>query len=374
MKSMETLKRQLPLGVRLATCLQREKLGMSTRALKVKFFPTYRCDLKCRHCNLWKDRGTGELGLDAYLRMLKTMPECGIISISGGEPFLRDDISGLLAAASRKPHLAALSINTNGFRTEAIVSAVESLLGQAPGGLKIRVFVSIDGPEKVHDEIRRRRGAHACAERTITRLSKLHAPALTVSRNICVSPYNLAHMEDYLARLAELGGPVNLFFYQVSAHYMHAGEDAKAVAEFQREAAARMRSWPLHKLALDSVQREYLETAGSFLSGKTRGQPMPCSSGLAALIVDPRGDVYPCINYHRKIGNIKDMDCDLEKLARTPGAREVRRSIRRQRCPICWTPNDAYVSILANHPLKHLNPNHAIGFGSQSSGGIKCEA
>ena len=66
--------------------------------------------------------------------------------------------------------------------------------------------------------------------------------------------------------------------------------------------------------------------------------------------MDPTGNVHPCSMWDRPLGNIRDHDYDLGKIWNAPASLEAVREIREKRCPHCWTPCEAYQSLLGNLP------------------------
>ena len=52
--------------------------------------------------------------------------------------------------------------------------------------------------------------------------------------------------------------------------------------------------------------------------------------------------------YDGIIGNIKDYDFDLKKMLSDGEAVKVRDEISKGICPHCWTPCEAYQTIIAN--------------------------
>jgi len=82
---------------------------------------TPRCNLRCAHCyNVWKDGtgyGTGELPTDRALELIRKAAResrCRQLTLTGGEPTLRDDLERLVAEA--KGSCDHVSLITNGTR------------------------------------------------------------------------------------------------------------------------------------------------------------------------------------------------------------------------------------------------------------------
>jgi hypothetical protein len=137
--------------------------------LKLSFAVTYRCNLQCRMCNIWrKPAPAKELDLaeiDAFLSRTRGLSWVGL---TGGESFLRPDLPQIVEAVHRHcgESLLALHFATNG----QLVDRIAGLLAEL-ARMKRRwrpVFtVSFDGPREVHDEMRGRTGAWDRAVETL---------------------------------------------------------------------------------------------------------------------------------------------------------------------------------------------------------------
>lgn len=116
---------------------------------------TGRCNLRCRHCYIsapdykYKDMSTTEC-----LKIIEQMETAGVpaVSITGGEPFLRDDIWIIMEEFFKKD-IAVTHIYTNGMLlTEQMA---ERLLAM---GLRPNFVISFDGAHG-HDWLRAKEGA-----------------------------------------------------------------------------------------------------------------------------------------------------------------------------------------------------------------------
>ncbi len=119
--------------------------------------PTNRCNLRCRHCDLWKLGSSGELPLNSWKTFVSDMKSWlgqYYLSISGGEPLARkDDTLEIVRHASSEGVFT--SLHTNGW---ALDSAAINRLEAA--GLD-RITFSLDGMAPgTHDSTRGRKGAH----------------------------------------------------------------------------------------------------------------------------------------------------------------------------------------------------------------------
>ncbi len=116
---------------------------------------TGRCNLRCRHCYMsaphykYKDMSTKEC-----LKVIDQMDMAGVtaVSVTGGEPFVRDDIWTIMEAFSQKS-IAVSQIYTNGMLLTEQTAQRFQRMGLRPG-----FVISFDGVDG-HDWLRAKKGA-----------------------------------------------------------------------------------------------------------------------------------------------------------------------------------------------------------------------
>ncbi|MCX7924024.1 MAG: radical SAM protein [Clostridia bacterium] len=140
-------------------CLS-EAAGCS-KGLLLQWHITERCNYRCTHC-YQEDYSGKELDYTQLLSILeqfkqlllirnaktKTQNFRSHITVTGGEPFVREDFMRLLEVLSSHKHLFSFSILTNG---SLITPAVSRYLKKLQPSF---VQVSIEGNEVTHDKIR----------------------------------------------------------------------------------------------------------------------------------------------------------------------------------------------------------------------------
>ncbi len=120
--------------------------------------------------------------------------------------------------------------------------------------------------------------------------------------------------------------------------------DAKAVLQGLRLVMPDRRSVIIDPVEL--MERRYRRlTERYLLTGRT---PVKCQAFGASLFLDPAGTVYPCTIFDRPIGNLRDAGYALEQLWNDGRRQALRWEILQGCCPHCWTPCEAYPSMLAN--------------------------
>src|SRR3989339_1052849 len=139
------------------------------------FFVTARCNAKCKTCFYWQNAdnaGKNELTADEYLSISQKWKNLFHISLTGGEPLLRDDLPEIISHFYRNSGARSFGITTNGLLPDKAEAVVAKALAENPG-ITLKFSVSIDAIGEKHDEIRGVKGNYAKLTETITKLKTL---------------------------------------------------------------------------------------------------------------------------------------------------------------------------------------------------------
>ena len=159
------------------------------------------CNLKCRHCYDWKNPVvplTFEQGLvviDNFVIFLKKMEMDGEISFTGGEPLLCNHLSALIDYAKNQDVFIAPYLLTNG-TIHPKPKILECLVRNHVG-----VQISIDGSEKIHDEIRGEGNYH----KAVVGIKKFLETGLRVSVHYVIMRRNISVIPDFINAMEEIG-------------------------------------------------------------------------------------------------------------------------------------------------------------------------
>ena len=244
-------------------------------------------------------------------------------------------------SASRRHGLRHLAIPTNGLVENRQHAVVEELLARSDE-THLSISVSIDGPPDVHDRIRDLDGAHAraVAAARAFRAQAADAERLGVGLIFTVTRENqdvlAAHVEELARELRPDNVTINLARGTALDESL-LGVDPDRYREvvdtkrrLMREGVVRYYDFPLAKLAVarDRLMYEHVE-------GLARGAPkrhLPCTAGSLSAVVFEDGAVHPCEILGKPIGNLRDVDWDLERLWKSAEAKALRDEIRDTRC------------------------------------------
>lgn len=336
-------------GLRLAPAVLAGRVGAGP--YKVLLSLTDRCNLRCSHCKAWSRTST-ELSPDEIGRALGSLSGLRWLDITGGEPTLRPDLSACIEAIAPALQGAVfVHFPTNGWLNDAAVELAEMLRDASPA--RVVVTVSIDGPEALHDRLRGRQGSFQRALETHRSLAALSRVEVFVGTT--VTGENLDGIRALADQLPSLLPGFDLRRWHVNlqerSKHFFGNETLAPLARDQALAAVQFieaqRGAPLDGFAL----AEWLflrNLRRHIISGRT---PVPCQAGRATVHMAADGTVYPCHILDTPLGNLRDEDFDLPRLLASAPARRVIAGLRG--CTLCWTPCEAYHSLLAS-PLAAL--------------------
>jgi len=286
---------------------------------------TYRCNARCAMCGIWKSPPTKELPPEAYRKLPAGLRD---LNLTGGEPFLRDDLPEIHAMATAACPQVRTVVSTNGILTERILAQVSRMARTEPD---LGIAVSIDGPREVHDRIRGVTGAYDRAMDTVRALKARGIRNLRLA--FTATRENLEFLGETYRLAQDLGVEFTCAVEHSSDHYFHkqmaVGTPATDALREQLQAVMRNE---LRSFAPKRWGRAYfMKGLWDFASG--RGRALPCLAGRDFFFLDPGGDVYTCNAAPYRMGNLAEQEFDV--LWNSPSAGDAR--TQADRCQAgCW--------------------------------------
>jgi radical SAM protein with 4Fe4S-binding SPASM domain len=80
----------------------------------------------------------------------------------------------------------------------------------------------------------------------------------------------------------------------------------------------------------------------------TGKSPLPCTALSSSCFIDAYWNLFACSIWSEQVGNLRANGFDLSDLWDGSRRRELREAVVAQRCSHCWTPCEAYPTILGN--------------------------
>lgn len=312
-------------------------------------YVTDACNCRCNMCNIWQKPTDHELNFDELSRTLRSGAHfIRWMDITGGEIFLRPDILDLFKlVADALPKLFMFHFATNGSMPERVLEAAQ-VIRRSPIPQFI-VTVSLDGPEDLHNQIR---GIPGLWRRCLTTFQELRRARVPVVFGMTLTEHNhdqyqatVAAVQRVLPDIGHRDFHVNL--PQISDLYydnrsLIAPPMALILKSVQQIHA--LRGFSLHPVNL--LERAFLHHARAYV--ETQRSPMVCEALSSSVVLGTRGELFPCIIYNKSVGNVRQHQYSLEAVWQQQARQKLRTEIRQGQCPHCWTPCEAYQTLLAN--------------------------
>ena len=89
----------------------------------ISIITTYRCPMQCKMCNIWKNPTDPRLEIQP--EELEILPHVKFINITGGEPFIREDLDKIVEVAFRKAPRVVIS--TSGWFEERVLELARKI-------------------------------------------------------------------------------------------------------------------------------------------------------------------------------------------------------------------------------------------------------
>lgn len=244
-------------------------------------------------------------------------------------------------------NLNSISINTNGYLTSEMVSQTKQILKSFKGHLSIGV--SLDGTEKLHDKIRGLSQSYDHTIQTFLALKDISRkfPNLHVSFSYTFSDLNIGQFEDFFKDIKKKIPYISsdniglnlchkglLYQNQSLSRNINLVKLQKDLDFIKKENKSVFTINP-YKLLRRMIRNFYLASATSYL----KGRKFPCAAGSASYFIDPYGNIYPCIIWNKKLGNLKNFDF---KKKYHPLS---------QKCPGCFTQCEIQNAYFLNLPF-----------------------
>lgn len=270
-----------------------------------------RCNCRCVMCDIWKRETNIELKTSNLERHRDSMRRLGVrnVVLTGGEPLLHSDLPAFCNFFRKEGiHLTLL---TTGLLLQKRAETVAELFDD--------VIVSLDGPEEVHDAVRRIQGAFRLIHDGIVSIRNIRSK-MQISGRSTVQRSNYALMRKTVAAAKELQlSSISFLAADITSEAFNRtlvwpGERQSEIALTAKEVLGLEEE--IEQLILECDEeicnRYILEgpdklrrLAKHFRAhlGQIRHQAPICNAPWVSSVVEVDGSVRPCF-FHRTIGNL----------------------------------------------------------------------
>jgi MoaA/NifB/PqqE/SkfB family radical SAM enzyme len=298
------------------------------------------CNCRCLMCDIWKRPPGKQIDLALLRQYSKSIVALRVreVVLTGGEPLLHSDFDALcefLKACDVKLTLLTTGLLL-GRRAEAVARWVDE------------VIISLDGPEDVHNEIRRVREAFSLIGKGIASIRRF-SPDLAICARSTVQRANFTHLRETVAAAQHLGfDSVSFLAADVTSTAFNrelvwpvARQSQIALTRSEVEALEDEMELLIEEYK-DAIRLKYILESPSKLRRIVRrfrehlGDVAPespvCNAPWVSAVVEVDGSVRPCF-FHKKVGSV--ISHSLEQAINSDEAQQFRSALKVAEDPIC---------------------------------------
>jgi radical SAM protein with 4Fe4S-binding SPASM domain len=274
-------------------------------------------------CHTWRHPTKKEEEFPPSL--LHKLPPLSFCNITGGEPFLRDDIDEIVHVLKKKAR--RLVISTNGYFVEKIIDVGKR-------HKKVGIRISVEGLSQKNKALRGAEDGFDRALRTLLSLKRMGHKDIGFGITVCDE-----NAEDLLP-LFELACSLRFEFATACVHnsfYFHKYDNRIKNKEYVigqfKELVRRLLS--AHRVK-DWYRAYFNWGLINYIEGRRR--LLPCEAGTENFFLDPFAEVLPCNGMEENVwflsmGNLKEKS--FEEIWYGEQAERVREKVKN--CPKnCW--------------------------------------
>lgn len=316
---------------------------------------TSRCDSRCLTCFNWRrldDPEKNDLRLDEIERISAAYGPLLQLTLSGGEPFLREDIAEICRLFHRQNGVQHITIPTNGLRPRDVGRLTGQILRHCDLNY-MRIMLSLDAIGEEHDRLRGVPGNYEKLRETYRELLDLRRTHSNLGLEIAtvLSALNRDSIRETIDTVArEFPGIDKQAVVLVrgdarqEASKTVDAETYRSVMAYLYDRNAAQRTNLIARLFRAVFNLNTEAVCAHLEHGRL---PLECLAGERQLVITPDGTVYPCEMLDRPLGNLRDFEYRIRDILATPQAREILGYIKGCGCS-CTHECAIHASLLLN--------------------------
>ncbi len=251
---------------------------------------TSKCNLDCIHCREPESKNT-EIKIDTLYKLIDELVEIGVkcIGITGGEPFMHQNILELIEYISEKKVM--YNFTSNGLISDANIRALKK-----SKNLNV-LAISLDAPEQKLNDYMRGNGSYDMA---VDAIKRCISNKIRVCLTTTVFKKNLNTFPKIFDMTANLGVKIHGMRF-----YIPSGKGEKGKGEFElntNEYRSFIKYWLKEKKR--RINKMILTAEEPLICLINKRECKQCAAGKSYCTILSNGDVTPCAFIPLHVGNI----------------------------------------------------------------------
>jgi radical SAM protein with 4Fe4S-binding SPASM domain len=259
---------------------------------------TFKCQNSCIHCYAGGPHETEELTTEQWKTVIDRLHQIGvfILTFTGGEPTLRDDLPELLLYAQNRGMVTGLITNGRMLKEKSYVKTLEK------AGLDF-VQVTLESHKaEIHDLMTDAKGSW---KETVAGIKNVIPTHIYATTNTTLSQHNapdFLETVDFIKKLGVAAFGANTLIYSGKAKTDKIDKEFALSFETLKQLLPKVRE-KAEQLGLKFLW--YTPTQYCRFNPVNLGLGIKsCSAAMINMCVGPDGDVYPCQSDFESLGNI----------------------------------------------------------------------
>jgi len=323
-----------------------KNLFITETPVYVIFFVTSFCNARCKMCFNWRNIEKAhlkqELKLDEIKKIFNNFSGIQQLTLSGGEPFLRNDLPEMLEFISKKNDVQMITIPTNGILSDRIFEQTKNILNKIKRDTHLRICLSVEGIGEKHDDIVQVKGAFKKVQDTYHKLYSLlnYHKNLNIDICLCCSVFNkkyvkeiVKYCDDYfkgctIEIILARGDTRDKFSKNITPK-----EYQEILDYFYQLKSVKKANRPFAKI-FNILEKIVSNQVVQIM--KTKKMPSRCYAYSKMTVIQSNGDVFPCEYLDKKLGNLRDYNYDIKKILNEENNKKVEKFIKSGKCHCTW--------------------------------------
>ena len=323
-------------------------INWGKKLLKKKIVPykvlinlTDLCNSRCNFCDIWKIKPVNEIQILDVEKIFKDFNKDLIwLALSGGEVTLVKYFYELVDSAKKHcPNLRIIAFTTNGLLINRTIKYAQYVKEK---GFDVLITISLDGDQKVHDELR---GIPGNYNKCLELYNKLRELNINCHFGLTASASNHSFIKNKYFEFKDKIRAITFVHSEGIYNKENKNED-----DILEDSIKIINQNYVIKNLTEIIEKIHIKISYFFLKNKRKKNIIPCDVLDSSVHIMPNGDLKPCM-FMKSLGNIRNDN--LDNIISSDQYQKTRKEIKANQCPKCWM-NCYSVHSIMQHPFKSL--------------------
>jgi MoaA/NifB/PqqE/SkfB family radical SAM enzyme len=283
------------------------------------------CNSRCNFCDIWKIKPENEINVDEIIRSFDgTEKDIYWLSLSGGEVTLVKYYFELIDKLKKKlPNLKIIAFTTNCLTPNRVVKYAKYI---KDSGFDPLITLSLDGDEKLHDEVRGVKGNY---KKCLETYDMLKEEKILCHYGITLSDKNYEFVKNDYHNYKDTMKAVTFIHSEGIYNKENSYDDDEKIIKSLKIIDKNFKIKKLYEI----IEKMHIKISIKFLEQKRKKNIISCDVLNSSIHIMQDGAVKPCM-FMDEIGNIKENN--MLSFLKKDSTLEIKEKIKKDQCPKCW--------------------------------------